>query len=169
MHALKAVFLILLVGSLAWSEHSSADILPANASGWHTWQVDENAPVVQMCCFSWRRGTHSLAGCNLDGRHVSFSNDGDCAAPIGLVQVYVRMRDGKPVDIRVLSSECPVSAATEITDHGLVSVDENMAWFSRVIEDPRQDMDVREDALFGLVQSESDAAFEYLDALLAER
>ncbi len=133
MRVLKAVFLILLIGNLVWSEHSSAEILPAeilpaNASGWHT-----------------------------------------CSAPIGLVQVYVRMRDGKPVDIRVLSSECPVSAATEITDHGLVSAEENMAWFSSVIEDPGQDMDVREDALFGLVQSESDAAFEYLNALLAER
>ena len=45
----------------------------------------------------------------------------------------------------------------------------SLAWFRGVIENPRQDMDVREDALFGLVQSKSDAAFEYLDALLAER
>ncbi len=37
------------------------------------------------------------------------------------------------------------------------------------IENPRLHMDVREEALFGLVQSESDAAFDYLDSLLAER
>ena len=137
MHTLKAVFLILLIGSLAWSEHPSAEILSAkiltaDADGWHTWQINE-------------------------------------AAPVGLVQVYVNMKHGEPVDIRVLSPECPVSTATKIIDHGLVSTDENLAWFRGVIENPRQDMDVREDALFGLVQSGSDSAFDYLDALLAER
>jgi hypothetical protein len=169
MRTLKAVFLILLIGSLAWSEHSSAEILSADADGWHTWQINEAAPVARMCCFSWKRGTRSQGGCDLDGHNIGFTNDGDCAAPIGLVQVYVNMKHGEPVDIRVLSSECPVSTATEITDHGLVSTDENLAWFRGVIENPRQDMDVREDALFGLVQSGSDSAFDYLDALLAER
>jgi hypothetical protein len=169
MRTVKAVFLILLIAALAWSESTAAEILADDVSGWHTWQIDEAAPVARMCCFSWKRGARSRGGCDLDGRNIGFTNDGDCSASIGSVQVYVRMNRGEPVDIRVLSSECPVSAATEITDHGLVSEQENIAWFRNVIENPRQDMDVREDALFGLVQSESDAAFDYLDSLLAER
>ena len=131
MHALKALFLMLLIGTLAWNQPSSAEILPANANGWHTGQVDEVGP--------------------------------------GVVQIYARMKNGVPVNIRVLSSECPVTAEGTITDHGLVSVAENIYWFRRVIENPRLDMDVREEALFGLAQSESDAVFEYFDALLARR
>ena len=155
MQVLKALFLMLLIGTLAWNQPSSAEILPANANGWHTWQVDEGAP--------------RQAGCDLDGRNISFANDSDCASEPGVVQIYARMKNGVPVNIRVLSSACPVSAKGTITDHGLVSVAENIYWFRRVIENPRLGMDVREEALFGLVQSESDAVFEYFDALLAKR
>ncbi len=169
MRVLKAVFLMLMIGTLACNQSSSAEILPANANGWHTWQVDEVGPVARMCCFSVRRGAHKQAGCDLDGRNIHFASGGDCASQPGVVQIYARMKNGVPVDIRVLSSACPVSAEGEITDHGLVSVAENIYWFRRVIESPRLDMEVREEALFGLVQSESDAVFEYFDALLAKR
>ncbi len=155
MQVLKALFLMLLIGTLAWNQPSSAEILPANANGWHTWQVDE--------------GALRQAGCNLDGRNISFANDSDCASEPGVVQIYARMKNGVPVNIRVLSSACPVSTKGTITDHGLVSVAENIYWFRRVIENPRLGMDVREEALFSLVQSESDAVFEYFDALLAKR
>ncbi|MCH8159137.1 MAG: hypothetical protein IIA08_04615 [Proteobacteria bacterium] len=169
MHALKALFLMLLIGTLAWNQPSSAEILPANANGWHTWQVDEVGPVARMCCFSWRRGAPRQADCDLNVRNISLANESNCASEPGVVQIYARMKNGVPVDIRVLSSACPVSAEGTITDHGLVSVAENIYWFRRVIENPRLDMDVREEALFGLVQSESDAVFEYFDALLAKR
>ncbi len=169
MRVLKAVFLMLLIGTLAWSQLYAAAFLPARADGWHTWQIDEVGPVAQMCCFSWRRGARTNTGCDLDGRHISFSNNNDCVSEAGVVQIYARFKNGKPVDIRALSSNCPVSAKTEITDHGLISIDENVAWFRSVIENRQLDMDVREEALFALVQSESDAAFNYLDTLLAER
>ncbi len=168
MHVLKAVFLMLLIGTLAWNQPSSAEILPANANGWHTWQVDEVGPVARMCCFSSRRGAHRQAGCDLDGHNINFAKNSNCASEQGVVQVYARMKNGVPVDIRVLSSACPVSAEGTITDHGLVSIAENIYWFRRVIENPRLDMDVREEALFGLVQSESDAVFDYFDDLLAK-
>ena len=169
MQVLKALFLMLLIGTLAWNQPSSAEILPANANGWHTWQVDEVGPVARMCCFSWRRGAPRQADCDLDGHNISLANESNCASEPGVVKIYARMKNGVPVNIRVLSSECPVTAEGTITDHGLVSVAENIYWFRRVIENPRLDMDVREEALFGLVQSESDAVFEYFDALLAKR
>ena len=30
-----------LLGAVAWSGDLAADILPADANGWHTWKVDE--------------------------------------------------------------------------------------------------------------------------------
>lgn len=83
--------------------------------------------------------------------------------------MYVKFDGGKPAGIRVLSSNCPVSSELEVSDHGLVSADENLDWFRDVIENKRLDMDIREEALFGLVQSETDAAFDYLDSLLTQR
>ena len=38
-----------------------------------------------------------------------------------------------------------------------------------IVIPPEATQDIREEALFGLVQSESDAAFEYIDRLLSRR
>ena len=69
----------------------------------------------------------------------------------------------------MLSSNCSVTAESAIEDHGLVSAAESVAWFRSVIENRRADRDVREQTLFALVQTESDAAFRYLDRLLTDR
>jgi hypothetical protein len=98
---------------------------------------------------------------------VSYGNGGDCYAEPGHVQVYALMKNGNLTRIRVLSSECSVSTETQLTDHGVVSTDKNIEWFRKVIENERTSQDVREEALFGLVQSKSDAAFEYIDQLLS--
>ena len=168
MRALIIVISVLLIGALVWSETSAGELLPTSADGWHTWQVDEPDVSNQMCCFSWRNGKSPRGGCNLDGGSMAFTDSGDCAAASGTIQVYVRFDSGTPEDIRVLSSNCPVSTESEVTDHGLVSVDENLGWFRGIIESKHLDMDVREEALFGLIQSESDAAFAYLDRLLTQ-
>ncbi len=157
-----------IIGAVAWSHAAAADILPADAEGWHSWQVDEPAST-EMCCNSWKRGTRSASGCNLDGRRLSFSNDGDCKSAPGTMQVYVLLKNGEAKDIRVLSSNCPVTTASEISDHGLVTVEENMNWFRSIIEDRDASQDVREEALSALVLSGSDAAFTYVDRLLTSR
>jgi hypothetical protein len=95
--------------------------------------------------------------------------DGDCTSVDGAAQVYAHIQDGEPGKIRVLSSGCPVSADSKLTDHGTVGIEQNIAWFRTVIENPRLDIDVRQEALFALVQTETDAAFEYIDRLLAEK
>ena len=139
------------------------------ADGWYSWQTDEANAITEACCFTWQRGKRSQSGCNLDGRHMSFSSDGDCAAGPGQVQFYVLMKSGKPQKIRVLSSECPVETTAKIATLGVVPAKDNVEWFRRVIEDRTLDHDVREEALFGLVQSESTIAFDYLDRLLSKR
>lgn len=158
-----------LLGAAIGSNAFADVILPASANGWHTWQVDEPGASTEMCCYSWKRGAGSREACNLDGRNMSFSNDGDCSAAPGTIQIYVRLERGTPDDIHVLSSLCPVSTESAVSDHGLVSADENLAWFRSIIEDKGLGKDVREEALFALVQSNSDKAYAYIDNLLSQR
>lgn len=162
----SAVALVVILAGI--SAPAIAEIV-TTGDGWHSWQTDEVGAITEACCFTWQRGKRSQTGCNLDGRHMSFSNDGDCAAGPGPVQFYVLMNGGKPKKIRVLSSECPVETTTAIANHGIVTAKDNVEWFRRVIEDRTLDHDVREEALFGLVQSESGIAFDYLDRLLSKR
>jgi len=169
MRVIKVAFLILFVSTLVWSEPSAAAVPSADADGWHSWQVDEANASTEMCCFAWQRGEKSRGRCNLDGHNIRFSDDGDCSAAPGTLQVYVLMDAGRPTGIRALSSNCPVSTDTEITDHGLISSDDNIGWFRTVIEDRNLGHDVREEALFALVLSESDAAYAYLDRLLTSQ
>jgi len=115
---------------------------------------------------TWKHGDRSRGGCDLDGRNISFSDGGDCAAAPGTIQVYVRLQNGTPKDIRVLSSNCPVTTESTVTDHGLISIDENIGWFRSIIENRGIANDVREEALLSLVISGSDAAYVYLDGLL---
>ncbi len=159
-----------LLGAV-WSSEALAEVPSENADGWHTWQVDEPGVSADMCCFSWQQGKKSRGACNLDGRSMSFSNDGDCSdsQTPGSIQVYVNFDGGRPKGIHILSSNCDVSTESKITDHGVVSSSENLSWFRSVIEDKAQRQDVREEALFALVLSQSDAAYDYLDGLLTQR
>jgi len=165
----KYLMVGVLLGAVTWSSASSADVLPTGADGWHTWQVDEPDASTEMCCLSWKSGDRSRKGCNLDGHSISFSDDGDCSAAPGTSQVYVRLDDDVPEDIYVLSSNCAVSTESAVTDHGLISVQDNMQWFRTVIEDKSLAKHVREEALFALVTSSSDAVYAYLDKLLTSR
>jgi len=166
MRLSKLLMYGVLLGAVTWSGNSAAEILPAGADGWHTWQVDEPSASTEMCCISWKHGDRSDKGCNLDGNNISFSDGGDCAAAPGTIQVYVRLVNGKPKNIRVLSSNCPVTTESTVTDHGLIPEAENMGWFRGVIEDKGIANDVREEALLALVISGSNAAYAYLDGLL---
>ena len=159
-----------LMGAV-WSSEAAAEVPSGNADGWHTWQVDEPGVSADMCCFSWQKGKKLRGACNLDGRNISFSDDGNCtdSQSPGSVQVYVNFDNGRPKSIHILSSNCAISTESEIMDHGVVSSSENLAWFRAVIEDKTQRQKVREDALFALVMSQSDAAYDYLNRLLTKR
>ena len=155
----------LMLALFAFAGTATADRLGKLPNGLHTWTIDGTSDV-RSCCFTWHSGDVSRGGCALDGRSMSISTRGDCAAGPGAAQVYVRVAAGRPTDVWLLSSNCPVDTAESLTDHGLVSADDSMVWFRGLIEDRGVDKDVREEAMFALVLSESDAAFRYLDRLL---
>jgi hypothetical protein len=169
MRTAGLVTIALLAAALVYGESTAAELLTADVDGWHTWRTDEPGTVTGMCCFTRDPGAQSQTGCNLDGSRVSYGNGGNCSAEPGHAQIYALMKNGNLTRIRVLSSECPVSTETQLTDHGVISNDKNIEWFSSVIENEQISQDIREEALFGLVQSESDAAFEYIDRLLSRR
>lgn len=158
-----------LLCALCWNATAIAEEPKPDSNGWHTWLVDEGEVSLKLCCYSWGRSVAKSSGCHLDSDGMSFSNDNECAAQAGAARVFVQIEDGAPRDIVVLSSNCPVSTDAPLIDHGAVSAVENLSWFRAIIENRKLDHDVRQDALFALVQSESDAAYTYLDRLLTKR
>ena len=165
----RFVALALLSTAAIWCDTAAADLDIASVDGWHSWQIDETGQVVELCCFTRKRGVKSQKGCHLDGNSISYGHQGDCAAKAGRIQFYARIESGRPTRILALSSQCPVTAKSEIRNLGIVSAQENIDWFRSVIEDRSLDQDVREEALFGLVQSESETAYDYIDRLLSSR
>lgn len=160
---MRTAFVLALVAVAGMAAANPIGDLP---DGLHTWTI-EGTSDVQSCCFTWRRGEVSRRGCTLDGRTGWSSNRSDCDPGPGQAQVYVRVTGGTPADIWLLSSNCPVETADSIADHGIVSAGDNVAWFRKLIENRRAHKDIREDALFALVMSGTDAAFRYLDRLLS--
>jgi hypothetical protein len=164
--------------------------------GWHKWRVTaaENAP--DWCCFQWNSGISKQKSCDLDKRRNGYSSSDDQNKVISEMQIYVLTSDGEPKKIRALSSQCRVTAKTEITDLGFLETDDSVEWLQEHI-DPHSEissdvmaaisthdgerpvsvlmdvvrdnanMDNRKDALFWLAISGSDSAYEFLDRLLS--
>lgn len=100
-----------------------------------------------------------------DGWHSWYVDDGDGHE----TQFFVRIEDGKPVRIHSLSWNCQKPTKEPAIDHGRMSATDSFAWFRAVVEDAAVDKHVRDAALFGLVESGSDDAFEYIDQILSQR
>ncbi len=194
LRSLFAAALLLAVpaGSLA----SEIDV--PEADGWYSWAVTAGSVGRSSCCYSWRNGSVRSQGCALDGGDGGF-NIGDCDLDSNELRVYVQVRDGDIDDIRALSADCPVTARSEISDLGQVDVATSIDWLRAhldadkddshevlaaiamhagdaatdaligIVEDRDNSQHHREEALFWLVQSESDAAYRYLDRILSAR
>lgn len=82
--------------------------------------------------------------------------------------VNVRLKDGELTGLRVQNFyiNCYQNRAPKTKDLGVVTAAENFRWFKRYVEDVSADRDSRESALVGVVQSGSDEAFDYVEALI---
>jgi hypothetical protein len=86
--------------------------------------------------------------------------------------LFLYQEKGKPTRIRTVGPDCRISwgrsdgISGEVTDMGVLSLDDSVALLLDIASAEDLDLDVRQEALFGLAQSDSDAAFAYLDQLL---
>ena len=181
---------------LAWIVSASAQGFPdLNADGWYAWRVAAATHHSTQCC---SRRSASVAGvCDLDSdRLVTVCGN---VEPAGHVQIYARIDRGSATAIRTLNPACDVQASHPIRDLGDIDVTTSIDWLSQwlapdstlvdealfavaahtedasidalfdVVQHGRYDRSTREKALFWLAQSDSDEAFERIDALISGR
>lgn len=139
----------------------------ADTDGWYKWQVKGNTTALSSCCFQLGGGVSQRTTCNLDDGHGIVTSNTPCEGTSGHSTYYLRKEGGVPVRIRVYDGNCEVSSSAPITDMGSLSADESVAMLLDIVNDRKLDMDVREEALFWLAQSNTDSAFAYFDELLA--
>jgi hypothetical protein len=111
----------------------AAELPQVDSDGWYSWRVAVVDTAPELCCFSWNNGVATQKRCNLDGRNGGFSIDSGNPFPSDEVQIYARMDSGSPAEIRVLSSQCPVTTDSAITDLGIADGDESVEWMKSYV------------------------------------
>jgi len=174
----------------------AAEMLPGE-DGWYRWEVPASGGGQNACCYGFHAGTASRIGCNLGSGTQGTLTSPDCDFHSDSMQIYVEVRDGQVREIHPFSSACPVDTGTEVRDLTGVTTDQSVEWLlqqvadnrplleealmaisfhaeqaalaalSGVLEDRDQARRARKQALFWLVQSDSDPAYAYLDRLLS--
>ena len=151
------VAVVMLAAGLG-SLSRAASALQLTADGWHSWRV---ASVTRA----------------------------------GEETIYVLINTGRPAEIEVAGRWCNQRRHAAVLDHGLLDVDTSINWLQQYLGEPSDigeqtlaaisrhaggralqilidivesdaPADTRQEAIFWMAMSESDAAFEYIDALL---
>jgi hypothetical protein len=129
----------LCIISLALAAPALAAELTLPRDGWSSWEVAavEGAPA--WCCWSGRADerTGSRSSCKLDGHSGGFGNRDD--ETTDAVRIYARTSGGKVDRLRTLSATCPVQAATEIRDLGVIAADDSARWLMDLAKRGDQD------------------------------
>ncbi len=189
-----AAFAMMVVACLGNESIASGPLNLAD-DGWHTWRTAAPEQSAELCCFRWTGSGARRRTCDLDRSRGDYGAIDGYSNYSGEVQIYALMHSGIPRKVTVLSPQCSVSTETEINDHGLLDQDVSISWLRQYIKphsrissdvlhaisahggdsslkvlvavvESDNDDDLREEAIFWLVQSNSDAAFEYIDRLL---
>lgn len=188
----RAMLAGLLLVALVHGERVAAAMPAFDADGWYTWRVQAADTETVRCCGTWSSGRMISGGCNLDSNRVA-SGCSDFG-PSDEVQIYALVEAGDVTRIHAFSPQCRVESDREIRDLGLVGngdsvfrlkdfvkpgssiSDEALAAIAahagenafNVLRNAVRDRDsrIREQALFWLVQSESDEAFEFVEHLI---
>ena len=185
----------MLFTAVVTGESRAAGIPARLVDGWHAWRVASNDPQATRCCYSWSIGRPTQKTCNLERINGMSMVHDNARESSDETQVYTLVRSGKAIRIAALSPQCPVSAPGEINDLGLVDATESLAWLDSfvgsdgelgedalaaiaahdgalaalvtTVENRNLDMELREQALYWMAQSNSDEAFDYLAALIS--
>lgn len=187
---------LVLVTSVACNA-AFAEMPELTADGWHTWRVSTTAIGADRCCFEWYSGEARRTACDLDSRRVSFGFSDSVVDESAMIQIYAQVQGGEVTKIRALSSQCPVTANAEIVDMGIVQPNDSIQWLEKHVA-PRTNMSMhalaaisvhgganslnmlvdvaqhdaslenRKDAIFWLIQTESEQAFAYIEQVLGD-
>jgi len=186
---------VLLLSAAADSR--SASPVDLDRDGWHRWEVPAGTQGESACCYRWHDRGRGRAGCRLGGGD-GLTLETECEVSSGTLQVFVEVKGGRVRDIRSVSAACPVETDGPVHEVGTIATAESIAWLTAqvadddpgeeallaismhedgaalkaltaILEDRGRSRDVREQALFWLVQSPDDAAYRYLDNLLSRR
>ena len=141
MRVIKLISLTLIAIALLGSPSPATASTFDQADGWYKWRVDSPMNRGHSCC-----------------------NDSS-----GELTIYVRSENGNPVRIRAFDSDCGKAPEETVADLGHVPLERSDALFLEIVQARDADMAVREEALFWLVHTGSDATFEYVDRLLSSR
>lgn len=195
VHLRGLVVAAMMVAACLGNDTSASEPFDLRDDGWHTWRTEAIESSGERCCFRWTGTGARKRACDLDRSHGNYGSVDGFPNYSGEVQIYVLMESGAPEKITVLSPQCEVSTATEIDDHGVLDSGESVDWLRQFVRrdsdltsealaaisqhggdrslaaliavvESGSDRDVRQEAIFWLVQSGSDAAFEYVDRLL---
>ena len=189
-----AAFALMVVAFLG-NESIASGQLNLIGDGWHTWRAPAVEQAADLCCFRWTGAVARKRTCDLDRSRGNYDAIDGYSNYSGEVQIYALMQSGIPIKVTVLSPQCSVSTDTKINDHGLLDQDVSISWLrpyikprSRISSDvlhaisahggdrslkvvvavveSNNDGSLLSEAIFWLVQSDSDAAFEYIGRLL---
>ena len=141
MRVVKLISLTLIAIALLGSPSPATASTFDQADGWYKWRIDSPMNRSNSCC-----------------------NNSS-----GELTIYVRSENGNPVRIRAFDSDCGKAPEETVADLGHVPLERSDALFLEIVQAVDADMDVREEALFWLVHTGSDATFEYVDQLLSSR
>ena len=141
MRVVKLISLTLITIALLGSPSPATASTFDQADGWYKWRVDGPMNRGHSCC-----------------------NDSS-----GELTIYVRSENGNPVRIRAFDSDCGKAPGETVADLGHVPLERSDALLLEIVQAGDAGMDVREEALFWLVHTGSDATFEYVDRLLSSR
>lgn len=196
MTPFRAVICVIMLLVSGFAGPVAAAEIALGEDGWYRWVVPVGARGMKTCCYEVRAGKVRRVACRLGDGMNEFSPAGDCDVRSDTMQIFVALRNGQVREIRPLSSACPVRSDSEVRTIDQVSTEDSIAWLRDqvnqnpgvadeaimtlsfhaedealdvlvdLLEDTGQRREAREQALFWLVQSDSDEAFAYIDRLL---
>jgi hypothetical protein len=184
----------MLLAAIVDSEGNAAEPFPPLSEGWNAWRVVAGDAAGTRCCYDWSIGKATMKSCDLDSRRaVSIVNDRQQLVSDEM-QLYAFVESGVPTKVMALSPQCAVESKTAIVDLGLLPNEESIGWLAghitgendlsedalsaiaahehgigtliATLENRELPMEIREQSLFWMAQSDTDRAYEYLTALL---
>jgi len=118
----------LCLGCFALAPRAQSAELTLPQDGWSSWQVGAVDQAPDWCC--WSDGINfrdaSRMSCRLDASSQSYGSRDHSTTDA--VRVYAHSAGGRIDRLRVLSTTCPVEAATPIHDLGRIADDDSARW-----------------------------------------